>query len=73
MILEGVGLASRALRSRAVLSVWVDADPLESHALLERVVARDGEDVRAAMRSWQVDERAWHRLDGTRAGCDVVA
>jgi uridine kinase len=68
VVLEGVGLASRSLRARAVLSVWVDADV---SVRLRRVLARDGEAVRAEMATWQVDEDSWHRSDRTREDCDV--
>ena len=68
VILEGVGLASRALRAQAVLSVWVDADEA---VRMVRVLARDGEHLRAQMVPWQHDEAAWHLLDGTAEGCDV--
>ncbi len=68
VILEGVALGSRTLRARAVLSVWVEADPA---VRLGRVLARDGAALREEMLRWQVDEAAWHALDGTRAGADV--
>ena len=44
VILEGVATASRALRSRAALVVWVEVEP---DLAIERVVARDGEGMRA--------------------------
>ncbi len=68
VVLEGVGTASRALRARAALSVWVEVDPVLA---IERVVARDGEAMRGEIVSWQRDEARWHELDGTRAGVDV--
>jgi uridine kinase len=68
VVLEGVGLASRALRERAVLSVWVDAD---DSVRLGRVLERDGEALRAEMLTWQQDENAWHESDHTREGVDV--
>ncbi len=68
VVLEGVGTASRPLRARAVLSVWVDVDPVLA---IERVVARDGEAMRGEIVSWQHDEARWHELDGTRAEADV--
>jgi uridine kinase len=68
VILEGVGAASRALRSRAALVVWVEADP---GMAIERVVARDGEAMRGEIVSWQRDESRWHEVDGTRAEADV--
>ena len=69
VVLEGVGLASRGLRARSVLSVWVDAD---ADVRLPRVLARDGEALRDHMLSWQRDERAWHVADRTAEECDVV-
>jgi uridine kinase len=68
VVLEGVGAASRPLRARAALSVWVDVDPVVA---IERVVARDGEAMRGEIVSWQRDEARWHALDATRAGVDV--
>lgn len=68
VILEGVGTASRTLRARATLSVWVEVDAV--HAI-ERVLARDGEALRGEIESWQRDEAVWHELDGTRTGVDV--
>jgi uridine kinase len=67
-ILEGVALGSRELRARAVLSVWVEAD---HEVCLTRVLDRDGEQLRAEMRSWQVDEARWHTGDATRRAADV--
>ena len=68
IVLEGVGTASRTLRARATLSVWVEVDPVLA---IERVLARDGEAMRGDIVSWQRDETIWHELDGTRAGVDV--
>ena len=68
VILEGVGLAAAALRAHAVLTIWVDADV---EVRLARVLARDGEQLRAQMTSWQRDEHEWHRLDRTRDSADV--
>ena len=69
VILEGVGLGQSALRSKAALTVWVDA---EESLRLPRVLARDGEAIRDEMIAWQRDEQAWFTLDGTLAGADVV-
>ncbi len=68
VILEGVALASRGLREHAALTVWVDAD---DDVRLDRVLARDGDALREEMLTWQRDEVAWHRLDGTCAAADV--
>lgn len=69
VVLEGVGLGSRPLRARSVLSVWVDCDPA---LRLGRVLARDGDGLRDPMLSWQRDEAVWHELDATAAESDVV-
>ena len=68
VVLDGVGLASRSLRERAALSIWVEA---AEAVRLDRVLARDGESLRAEMLGWQADEQRWFALDGTRRGCDV--
>ena len=68
VVLEGVGLAARRLREAAVLTVWLDAD---DEVRLARVLARDGDGIRAEMLAWQRDEARWHDLDGTRAAADV--
>jgi uridine kinase len=68
VILEGVGLGAAALRANAVLTIWVDAD---AEVRLARVLARDGEQLRAQMTSWQRDENEWHRRDRTRDSADV--
>jgi uridine kinase len=70
VILEGVGLAARPLRAQAVLTVWVES--ADDGVRLDRVLARDGEALRAEMQRWIEDERRWHEHDGTRAGADVV-
>ncbi|HET7900993.1 MAG TPA: hypothetical protein VFL59_07370, partial [Candidatus Nanopelagicales bacterium] len=70
VILEGVGLASRPLRAQAVLTVWVEA--VDDDVRLDRVLARDGEALRAEMVRWLDDERRWHAHDRTREGADVV-
>lgn len=69
VVLEGVGLGARTLRARAVLTVWVEA--ADDGVRLDRVLARDGEALRAEMEGWLLDEAAWHRHDGTREGADV--
>ena len=68
VILEGVGLGAAALRELAALSLWVEADP---DIRLARVLARDGEQLHAAMLGWQRDEDRWHQLDRTRECVDV--
>lgn len=68
VVLEGVGLAGPLLRTRAVLAVWLDADPAER---ARRVAGRDGPDLAPHMARWRERETGWHRADGTAAACDV--
>ena len=68
VVLEGVAMASRRLRAHAALVVWVEVDAAPG---IERVVARDGEVMRAEIESWQRDEARWHALDGTRDAADL--
>ncbi len=68
VVLEGVALGSRELRRHAVLTAWVDAD---DDVRLDRVLARDGEQIRDEMVTWLSDEAAWHLLDETAEEADV--
>lgn len=68
VVLEGVAMASRRLRAHAALVVWVEVDAATG---IERVVARDGEAMRAEIEGWQRDEACWHALDGTRDAADL--
>lgn len=56
VILEGVGSGHTSLRQQVSQAIWIEAD---EDLLLERVVKRDGESVRAEMLIWQVRERAY--------------
>ena len=62
-------MASSSLRRHAALTVWVEAE--QDAVRLDRVLARDGEALRAEMLRWQVDEQRWFAVDGTREACDV--
>ena len=56
VILEGVGSGHTSLRHQVSQAIWIEADET---LLLERVVKRDGEAVRAEMLIWQERERAY--------------
>ena len=56
VILEGVGSGHTSLRHQVSQAIWIEAD---ENLLLERVVKRDGEAVRAEMLIWQERERAY--------------
>lgn len=69
LILEGVGSARKANRSRLSFTVFVEA-PLALRR--ERVLARDGTQVAAPLRRWIAEETAHFTAEGTRASADVV-
>ena len=59
VILEGVGSGHTSLRQQVSQAIWIEAD---EELLLERVVKRDGESVRAEMLIWQEREKAYFEL-----------
>ena len=71
LVLEGVTSARRCIAERLARAEWVEWGGEEDR--LERAVARDGEDSRALLRSWQLFERGWFAVDDTRSRCAVVA
>ncbi len=56
LILEGVGSGHPQLHEFAALTIWIEADP---KLLLDRLVARDGEALRAELVKWQTHEAAY--------------
>lgn len=56
LIIEGVGSGHSLLRQYVSQAIWVEAD---EELLLNRVVQRDGEVVRAPMVSWQLREKPY--------------
>ncbi len=59
VILEGVGSGHTSLRPYISKAIWIEAD---EDLLLERVLERDGESVRAEMLIWQAREKAYFDL-----------
>jgi uridine kinase len=69
LIVEGVGVASKATRTFASLVIFVDAPwPVR----LERGMERDGESMRHEWERWHLAEDAYLREQGTRSEADVV-
>ncbi|WP_062523232.1 (d)CMP kinase [Demequina silvatica] len=63
LVIEGVGVASRAARARASSLIYVEAP----WALrLERGIARDGEGMRAEWERWHIAEDRHLAREGTR-------
>ncbi|WP_228373766.1 uridine kinase family protein [Demequina maris] len=69
LVVEGVGVASRAARPYAALVLWCEA-PWETR--LERGVARDGEAMRSEWERWHPREDAYLEAEGVRAAADAV-
>jgi hypothetical protein len=68
LVLEGVSSGRRAVRSRLSQLCWIEGGTEQQR--LARTVARDGERSRAELRRWQLFERGWFAVDGTRAAAD---
>ncbi|MFC4083053.1 uridine kinase family protein [Amycolatopsis samaneae] len=65
LVLEGVSSGRTSVRPLLSHLWWVDGGDEASR--LARSVARDGLDHRADLRRWQLFERGWFAVDGTRA------
>ncbi|MDT8910812.1 uridine kinase [Amycolatopsis sp. PS_44_ISF1] len=65
LVLEGVSCGRRSMRPRLSLLCWVEGGTEAER--LAAAVARDGEAHRAELRKWQLFERGWFAVDGTRS------
>lgn len=63
LILEGVGAAQSVTRKYANYLIWID---VASELGLKRVLARDGQEIEAQMRNWQLIESDFFIRDNTR-------
>ena len=69
LILEGVGSANPALSDFFALSIWVEAEP---STLLDRLIARDGQQFRQQLAAWQEHETRYFDQLHVRKSCDLV-
>ncbi|WET79292.1 uridine kinase [Amycolatopsis sp. QT-25] len=69
-VLEGVSSGRARIRPSLSLLTWLDGGSEAER--LDRATGRDGEDSRAHLRRWQLFERGWFAVDGTRAAADRV-
>jgi hypothetical protein len=69
LVLEGVSCGRRSVRPLLSLLCWVEGGTEAER--LASAVARDGEAHRAELRKWQLFERGWFAVDGTRAAAAV--
>lgn len=66
---SGAGAGLRHAPTQPAVLIWLDADDEER---VNRVLARDGEHLRAELERWIEAERAHFTADGTRDRADVV-
>jgi uridine kinase len=69
-ILEGVGSANQSIRAVANCIVWMECDPA---IRLDRVLKRDGEQIRPQMLQFQRDEEQHFLRDRTKESADLIA
>jgi uridine kinase len=68
LILEGVGAGNPKLHAKTALNIWIEADPSQ---LLNRLVTRDGEEMRAELNAWQSHEAEYFQSLSVRDLADV--
>lgn len=69
LIVEGVGSGAAAIRSRASLLVWLDAD---EDVRKERALVRDGETFAPHWKAWADQERAHFARERTHERADLI-
>ncbi|MEU3625292.1 uridine kinase [Amycolatopsis coloradensis] len=70
LVLEGVSSGRARIRPSLSLLTWLDGGSEADR--LDRAAGRDGEESRADLRRWQLFERGWFTVDGTKAAADRV-
>lgn len=68
LLLEGVSSGRARIRPSLSLLTWLDGGSEAER--LDRATGRDGEESRVDLRRWQLFERGWFAVDGTRAAAD---
>lgn len=63
LILEGVGAGQKVVRQAGATLYWLDIDP---EVGLARVLKRDGNQIAAHMKQWQIDQELHFKSDKTR-------
>ncbi|GAA3559102.1 hypothetical protein GCM10022222_48420 [Amycolatopsis ultiminotia] len=69
LVLEGVSSGRRAIRGRLSWLCWLEGGS-EADRLI-RTTTRDGPEARTELRRWQLFERGWFAVDGTREAADT--
>jgi hypothetical protein len=70
LVIEGVSAGRGSIYDTLSWLVWCELP--DETTRLERAVARDGEQVRKSLLTWQEFERGWFAVDQTKARADVV-
>ncbi len=69
LILEGVGSARSCVREFTMATIWIEVD----RALgIQRVLARDGEEIETHMKQWLIDQEIYFTTDKTRESADFI-
>ena len=63
LILEGVGAGQKVVRKAGATVHWLDIDP---EVGIARVLKRDGNQIAAHMKQWQIDQELHFKSDKTR-------
>lgn len=69
LILEGVGSARAIVRERATTTIWIEVDRTIG---IERVIARDGEEIESHMKQWLIDQEIYFTSDKTRESAQFI-
>ena len=69
LILEGVGSARAIVRDSATTTIWIEVDRTIG---IERVIARDGEEIESHMKQWLIDQEIYFTSDKTRESAQFI-
>ena len=69
LILEGVGSARAIVRDSATTTIWIEVDRTIG---IERVIARDGEEIESQMKQWLIDQEIYFTSDKTRESAQFI-
>lgn len=69
LILEGVGSARAIVRNSATTTIWIE---VERAIGIERVIARDGDEIESNMKQWMIDQEIYFTSDKTRESAQFV-
>ena len=68
VILDGVGSGNPLLRECVALAIWIESD---SESLVDRVLDRDGEQLRADLLRWQQHESQYFAAHDVKKAADL--